>query len=90
MNSFEGRGDNNLVHDYLSLILQVYENPDIQRTELTMRLEPAYMFGVRCEDYELRNKFLTLFSNSVSSNIFSRLNYIISIQNWITLLSTTG
>jgi len=82
MNSFEGRGDNNLVHDYLSLILQVYENPDIQRTELTMRLEPAYMFGVRCEDYELRNKFLTLFSNSVSSNIFSRLNYIISIQNW--------
>ncbi len=82
MNSFEGRGDNALVNDYLRLILEVYQNPEIQRTELTTRLEPAFMFGVRCEDYELRNKFLTVFSNSMSPNIFSRLNYIISIQNW--------
>lgn len=82
MTSFEGRGDNNLVNDYLRLILEVYENPETQRTELTTRLEPAFMFGVRCDDYELRNKFLTVFSNSMSTNIFSRLNYIIGIQNW--------
>lgn len=82
MNSFEGRGDNNLVNDYLQLILQVYENPEIQRTELTTRLEPAFMFGVRCEDYDLRNKFINVFSNSISHNVFSRLNYIVSIQNW--------
>lgn len=82
MNSFEGRGDNNLVNDYLQLILEVYENPDTQRSELTTRLEPAFMFGVRCDDYELRNRFLSVFSDSISPNIFSRLNYVISIQNW--------
>ena len=82
MNSFEGRGDNNLVNDYLRLILEVYENPETQRTELTTRLEPAFMFGVRCDDYELRNKFIDVFSRSMSNNIFSRLNYIIAIQNW--------
>src|SRR5208282_3769787 len=82
MNTFEGRGDNNLVNDYLRLILEVYQNPDTQRSELTTRLEPAFMFGVRCDDYELRNKFIEVFSKSMSNNIFSRLNYIIAIQNW--------
>jgi transformation/transcription domain-associated protein len=82
MNSFEGRGDNQLVNDYLRLILDVYENTELQRTELTTRLEPSFMFGVRCEDYELRNKFIDLFSSSMSVNVFSRLNYIILIQNW--------
>ena len=82
MNSFEGRGDNNLVNDYLRLILEVYENPNTQRTELTTRLEAAFMFGVRGDDYELRNKFIDVFGKSISTNIFSRLNYILSIQNW--------
>ena len=82
MNSFEGRGDNNLVNDYLRMILDVYQKPELQRSELTTRLEPAFMFGVRCDDYELRNKFLTVFSTSISTNLFSRLNYILAVQNW--------
>jgi transformation/transcription domain-associated protein len=82
MNAFEGRGDNDLVNDYLRLILEVYENPANQRTELTTRLEPAFMFGVRTDDYSLRNSFLEVFSKSISTNIFSRLNYILAIQNW--------
>src|SRR5436305_15298991 len=82
MNSYEVRGDNNLVNYYLRLILEVYENPESVRTELTTRLEPAFMFGVRCDDYQLRNKFIDVFSASMSPNIFSRLNYILAIQNW--------
>ncbi|QSL64955.1 hypothetical protein MERGE_002259 [Pneumocystis wakefieldiae] len=85
MISFETRGDSVLYNKFLSLIVTIYENPAIIQTELTVRLEQAFMIGTKAEDISIRNNFMDIFNRSMSKNVYTRLNYILGVQKWESL-----
>ncbi|KAJ3116271.1 hypothetical protein HDU96_010045 [Phlyctochytrium bullatum] len=80
--AIENKGDKALIEDYLNLILTIYSTPSFARSELTVRLEKAFLWGTQYEDPELRRKFLDLFNSSVEKTVPARLNYILGAQNW--------
>jgi len=40
------------------------------------------MLGLRSRDPEMRQKFFTLYHDSISKTLFTRLQYIIQTQEW--------
>lgn len=82
---FESRPDPTLLHKFLDLVIRVYEDPKITRTELTVRLEHAFLVGTRAQDVDMRNRFMNIFDRSLAKTAHSRLVYIITSQNWDTL-----
>lgn len=88
MMSFEGRGDRKLLEDYLSLVADIYSDAEFARTELTVKLEQAFLMGTRNENPALRNRFMTLFTNSISRNVSNQLRYILGVQNWESVADT--
>ncbi|KAI1214964.1 uncharacterized protein F4807DRAFT_466329 [Annulohypoxylon truncatum] len=85
MLSFEHRSDPTMLGKFLELVIRIYEDPKITRTELTVRMEHAFLIGTRAQDVEMRNRFLTIFDKSLSKTATARLSYVISSQNWDTL-----
>ncbi|OLL22884.1 Transcription-associated protein 1 [Neolecta irregularis DAH-3] len=83
--TLEHKGDHTLINQFLELIIHVYEDESLARTELTVRLENAFLMGTRAEDYQIRNRFMTIFDGSMSRNVFNRLNYVIALQDWESL-----
>ena len=82
---FESRVDLTLLHKFLDLVIRVYEDPKITRTELTVRLEHAFLVGTRAQDVEMRNRFMNIFDRSLTKTANARLIYILTSQNWDTL-----
>lgn len=82
---FENRPDQSLLKRFLQLVIRIYDDPKITRTELTVRLEHAFLIGTRAADVELRNRFLAIFDRSLSRTASSRLSYVLTLQNWDTL-----
>ncbi|KAF2841297.1 hypothetical protein M501DRAFT_1000466 [Patellaria atrata CBS 101060] len=82
---FEQRQDSTLLTKFLDLVIRIYEDPKIMRSELTVRLEHAFLIGTRAQDVEMRNRFMTIFDRSISRSASSRLKYVIASQNWDTL-----
>ncbi|KAI4146146.1 MAG: hypothetical protein L6R39_003563 [Caloplaca ligustica] len=82
---FEARPDPTLLQGFLDLVIRIYEDPKITRTELTVRLEHAFLIGTRAQDVEIRNRFMSIFDRSLSRNTSSRLLYVLTSQNWETL-----
>ena len=85
MLAFETRPDATLLHKFLDLVIRIYEDPKITRTELTVRLEHAFLVGTRAQDVEVRNRFMTIFDRSLTRSATSRLIYVLTSQNWDTL-----
>ena len=85
---FEGRSDTGLLHKFLDLVLRIYEDPRITRTELTVRLEHAFLIGTRAVDVDIRNRFLGIFDRSLTKTASARLLYVMTQQNWDTLAET--
>ncbi|MCJ1473515.1 hypothetical protein MMC13_002166 [Lambiella insularis] len=85
MLAFEARPDTTLLHKFLDLVIRIYEDPKITRTELTVRLEHAFLVGTRAQDVEVRNRFMTIFDRSLTRGATSRLLYVLTSQNWDTL-----
>ncbi|KAL2197501.1 hypothetical protein P885DRAFT_35176 [Corynascus similis CBS 632.67] len=85
MISFEHRQDQSMLMRFLQLVLRIYEDPKITRTELTVRMEHAFLIGTRALDVEMRNKFMTIFDKCLSKTASARLAYVILGQNWDTL-----
>ena len=54
----------------------------LRNTELTSKLEPAFLAGLRCSQSDLRQKFVEVFDASIRRRLFDRLHYIITSQNW--------
>ncbi|KAJ3191208.1 hypothetical protein HK101_007980 [Irineochytrium annulatum] len=79
---FESLGDQKLAEEYLNLVATIYNTPALARTELTVRLERAFMWGTKSDDPTIRRTFCATFNSSLDHTLFSRLNYIIGIQNW--------
>ena len=67
---------------YLELVNYVYRDPQLRETELTAKLEPAFLAGLRYKVPEVRNKFFQVFDANVKRRLFDRLLYICSSQNW--------
>ena len=82
---FESRIDPSLLHKFLELVIRIYEDPKITRTELTVRLEHAFLIGTRAQDVEMRNRFMSIFDRSLNKSASARLTYVLTSQNWDTL-----
>lgn len=88
MLTFEHRTDQTMLTKYLDLVLRIYEDPKITRTELTVRMEHAFLIGTRAQDVGMRNRFMALLDKSLSKVASARLLYVINTQNWDTLGET--
>ncbi|KAM0751100.1 hypothetical protein T439DRAFT_380110 [Meredithblackwellia eburnea MCA 4105] len=88
MMSFESRSSETLQKDFLTLILDIYNDPALARTDLTVKLEPAFLLGCRMRDPFLRSKFLDVFDKSLATGLFSRLHFVLGVQSWETLGET--
>lgn len=82
---FESRSDQTMLKKFLDLVIRIYEDSKITRTELTVRLEHAFLIGTRAQDVEMRNRFLGIFDRSLTRLASSRLSYVMTCQNWDTL-----
>ncbi|KZF20186.1 putative histone acetylase complex subunit Paf400 [Xylona heveae TC161] len=82
---FESRSDPTLLMKFLNLVIRIYEDQKIKRTELTVRLEHAFLVGTRAQDIEMRNRFMAIFDASLSRTAQARLSYVLTSQNWDTL-----
>ncbi|KAH8591080.1 hypothetical protein B0O99DRAFT_551034 [Bisporella sp. PMI_857] len=82
MLSFEARADQALLNKFLELVIRIYEDPKITRSELTVRMEHAFLVGLRAQDVDMRSRFMTIFDKSQSKTASSRLSYVIITQNW--------
>lgn len=51
-------------------------------SELTVKLEPAFLAGLRCVQPTIRAKFFEVFDASMKRRLHDRLMYIICSQNW--------
>lgn len=85
---WETRSDPTLLHKFLDLVIRIYEDPKITRTELTVRLEHAFLVGTRAQDVEMRNRFTSIFDRSLTKTANARLLYVLTSQNWDTLAET--
>lgn len=81
MRTFEQRGQA-LFDDYLQLIYDIYKEESLRRTDLTMRLEPAFLLGCRAKDPVIRGRCIDLLDSSIPRTLSSRLSYVLGVQNW--------
>lgn len=82
MMSYDLKGDDDLLNEYLKLILDIYVSSTLARSEFTVKLEPAFLLGCRSRDPEIRTKFMAVFDDSIRPEPFARLHYLIGVQNW--------
>ncbi|PWN24918.1 hypothetical protein BDZ90DRAFT_281903 [Jaminaea rosea] len=82
MITFENRDDDELLKEYLELIYSIYTSPQLARTELTVKLEPAFLLGCRHSDPQLRQKFLDVFDRTLIKAVPGRLQYLLGQQSW--------
>ncbi|CAI0392859.1 unnamed protein product [Linum tenue] len=52
------------------------------RQEVFQKVERQFMLGLRARDPEMRMKFFLLYHESLGKSLFTRLQYIIQIQDW--------
>jgi len=76
------RRDKTLLEEYLMLVSKIYSNPSFARTELTIKLEQAFLLGTRNDNPEIRKLFTQIFDKSIGKGLFTRLNYVVGVQNW--------
>nr|CAH7738958.1 unnamed protein product [Callosobruchus chinensis] len=74
--------DSELNAQFLELINYVYTDKHLRSTELTSKLEPAFLAGLRCNQPHIRAKFFKIFDESMPRRLHDRLLYIVCSQNW--------
>ncbi|XKL66766.1 hypothetical protein PGB90_010186 [Kerria lacca] len=67
---------------FLEIIYNIYKDEINKPTELMLKLEVAFLSGLRCTNPQVRNKFFELFDSSIQRKLIFRLLYIVSSQNW--------
>ncbi|CEG63044.1 Putative Transformation/transcription domain-associated protein [Rhizopus microsporus] len=53
MMAVEGKKDPKLIGDFLQLVLKIYSTPSLANSELTTRLEQAFLYGTQYKDPEI-------------------------------------
>jgi transformation/transcription domain-associated protein len=87
MATFETRGEP-LFNAYLELILEIYTEPSLRRSDLTTKLEQSFLLGCKAREPRTRERFLSLLDGSVPRSLFSRMCYILGVQSWEALADT--
>ncbi|GAN05230.1 conserved hypothetical protein [Mucor ambiguus] len=82
MMTIESRNNTQLTQDFLTLVLKIYSDPSFARSELTVRMEHAFLLGTRSDNPLIRGQFMKIFDDSIGQTLAARLNYILGIQNW--------
>ncbi|TCD69680.1 hypothetical protein EIP91_006697 [Steccherinum ochraceum] len=84
MAAFSNRGERagGLLHNFLELVYDIYTEPTLRRSELTVRLEQAFLMGCGSQDADLRERFIDLLDHSIPRSLFGRMSYILGVQNW--------
>ncbi|XP_044007561.1 transformation/transcription domain-associated protein isoform X2 [Aphidius gifuensis] len=67
---------------FLELINYVYRDETLKSSELTSKLEPAFLSGLRCSQPHIRAKFFEVFDGSMRRKLHDRFLYIICSQSW--------
>ena len=60
----------------------VYRDEALKGSELTSKLEPAFLAGLRCVQPHIRAKFFEVFDASMRKRLHDRLLYVVCSQNW--------
>ncbi|WRT70688.1 uncharacterized protein IL334_007686 [Kwoniella shivajii] len=81
---FEQRGDE-LFQEYLDVIYEIYEDDKLRSTEITHRLEQAYLLGTKSKNAVQRAKFLDRLDQSTPRTLDGRLQFLYALHNWETL-----
>ena len=82
MMPFENKTDPTLYMLFMDLVIRIYEDPKILRSELAVRMEQAFLIGLRSPDVELRSRFVTIFDRALSRSTSNRFFKLISEQQW--------
>ncbi|KAG8865354.1 hypothetical protein FRB96_000244 [Tulasnella sp. 330] len=77
--------DEALWSDVLKLVLDIYTEPALRRSDVTVRLETLYLFGCRAKDPVLRNQFVELYNESLPRGLSSRMQYVLGSNTWESL-----
>lgn len=85
---FESRPDPALYHKFLDLVIRIYVDPKILRSELAVRMEHAFLIGLRSPDIEMRTRFMNIFDKNLSRTTANRFYKLISEQQWDVLADT--
>ncbi|XP_075655312.1 uncharacterized protein LOC142625565 isoform X3 [Castanea sativa] len=56
--------------------------PLLVRQDVFMKVERQFMLGLRARDPEIRMKFFSLYHESLGKSLFTRLQFIIQLQDW--------
>ncbi|WFD31947.1 transcription-associated protein 1 [Malassezia sp. CBS 17886] len=79
---FEQRNDAPLFCAFLQLILEIYRDPALARSELTARLESVFLLGCRNADAAVRGEFIRLFDHALTRSLSARLQHLLGAQSW--------
>jgi transformation/transcription domain-associated protein len=74
-----------LLKQFLELVLKIFLDPKVTRTELTVRMEHPFLVGCRSVDVTLRNQFLAIFDGHISRTPSVRLQTLLCTQDWTPL-----
>ncbi|KAK9457474.1 hypothetical protein V1511DRAFT_170812 [Dipodascopsis uninucleata] len=85
---FEVRGDPSLTKAFYQLVVDIYQDPSLARTELTVRMEHAFLAGTRVHDVQIRKQFMEIFGDSLDRSLWKRFMYVVKDQNWESLADT--
>ena len=78
----ESRANSSVMDAYLSMILRIYRDEHLARTELTVRLESIFLLGTRSDNLGRQKEFLAVFDKNLPKNLYLRMSYVLGIQNW--------
>ncbi|KAK7134555.1 hypothetical protein R3I93_017849 [Phoxinus phoxinus] len=67
---------------FLDLVNYVYRDENLSGSDITSKLEPAFLSGLRCTQPLIRAKFFEVFDTSMKRRVYERLLYICCSQNW--------
>eukprot|EP00794_Sanderia_malayensis_P003406 gene3406-3896_t len=84
MLNFEKRfsDDLELHSQFLEVVNYIYRDESLAGSELTARLEPAFLAGLRSVQPQIRMKFMEVFDKGVKRRLYDRLMFICGTQNW--------
>ncbi|TPX61909.1 hypothetical protein PhCBS80983_g00781 [Powellomyces hirtus] len=74
--------DQDLLEEYLDLVATIYSTSTFSQSEVTVRLEQAFLLGTRNRNPAVRRRFATIFDQSIGRSVSVRLSYVLGVQNW--------
>lgn len=74
--------DQELNAQFLELVNFIYRDDQLKVSELTAKLEQAFLAGLRCSQPNIRSKFFEVFDGSMRRKLHDRLLYIICSHSW--------